>query len=488
MTTQPDQTTNKQRLDFTWQHGCAGLLALLTIVITAFASQFSRMIGDDYLYPARVAREGVWATVAYWYNNWSGNYSAYVVQSVLTLFDPSVLGWLLGLTLLGWWGGSWWLFYEIARRIGWQRPRLTSLLFGSILTATVIDGLFNIYDTLYWASGSIAHVLPLVGLVYFAAFVSWFARRQPSKGATVLAVGLTIPYLFFVAGFSSPSTAHLIVALFLLIVALWRLGSKPEQRAAFPVLIAALLTALGALVIIMIAPGTVIRQTYFPSSPGVLEIVKLTVLYTLEFLAAETAVLAPASILLTLLIAGWAGYRLHPGSVFGLWRYRYRLMGAISLAGLALIASAFSTGAYAMSSYLPARANTTPAFTLILAISACGYIMGASLRRRLRPNAHWQNRLYGGAVVVFMILGPGLALVNSVDQAAKMAAFNHDWYTIHGQLRAAQARGEQDVVVSRFSFDLAYVAVNIPLTENPNDQTNRDLASYYGFRSVIAPP
>jgi len=456
------------------------VLYVLPVLITMFNASLTRLVGDDYSYAIIAEREGVWGAVDYWYNAWTGNYSSSFLQTAATLLDPAALGWLMSLTIIVIWFGTWWLAFEVALLLGWERPRLLSFVTGTVLTVTLIDGLPNIYDTLYWAAGGIAHVVPLAGVVNFLAFVLFLTRQRPSMLQTAAAAVLTVPYILVVAGFSPASTAHFIVLLVILAGLCLRFADAQRRRAALPLLIAGLVAAGVALLIISAAPGTDIRQSRFPPSPDLLSFVSMTVEYTLAAIIGEFVLIAPASLLVMFVLARWVGYRFHSGDGTFTHQNRWRLFGGVIFTGLLLIAASFSTGAYAMSTFLPFRGFTTPVYTIVIVVAACGYITGVLARRRPRR----PGRLLMVIFAIILLLGPGLVLYSSVRQSANMIAFNQDWYAIQQELQAAAARGDSEAQVSDFDFDLGQVAVKIPLNDDPDTGTNRDLARYYGLERV----
>jgi branched-subunit amino acid transport protein AzlD len=456
------------------------VLFVLPVLITVFNASLTRLVGDDYSYAIIAEREGVWGAVDYWYNAWTGNYSSSFLQTAATLVDPAALGWLMSLTIIVVWLGTWWLAFEVALMLDWERPRLLSFGVGTIVTVTLIDGLPNIYDTLYWAAGGIAHVVPLAGVISFFAFVPFLTRQRPSMLQTAAAVVLTGPYILVVAGFSPASTAHLTVLLVVLIVLCLRFADAQQRRVALPLLIAALLAAGVALLIISAAPGTDIRQSRFPPSPDLLKFVSMTVEYTLVAIIGEFTLIAPASLLVMFTLARSVGYRFHSGDGMFTYRNRWWLFGGVIFTGGLLIAASFSTGAYAMSTFLPHRAFTTPVYTIVVVVAACGYITGVLARRRPRQT----GRVLVVIFVLVVLLGPGLVLYSSLRQSVNMLAFNRDWYAIQQDLQAAAERGDAEAQISDFDFDLGQVAVDVPLDNDPDTGTNRDLARYYGLERV----
>lgn len=479
-------TTHNHRLERLAYIAIVGLFTL-PILITAFNARYSRMVADDYPRVNIAQSEGVWGTVVYYYNNWSGNYSSSLLHGAATLAGPSALGWMITIMIAVWWFGVWWLAYEVARRMQWPSPRWTSLFVSSLIFVTVIDGLPNIYDTLYWSAGAVAHVTPLIGVTYYFAFLLFFARVQPKSVFVIIASLLVMPYIFWVGGYSVPSTAHFITLTVFSIVLFWRFAEVAERRVALPILMVGLVTAFIAIVVIASSPGTDVRQSRFPPTPGLTGLVQQTALYTAGFVSAELVILAPFSLLLTLCSMGWLGYQMHQGSRAVVRRYRWVLMGGVLVAGILLIAAAFSTGAYAMSTYLASRANTTPVFTLTVVVAIIGYVMGATLRGAGQGAISRQkaNPMLVLGFVVLIGLGPVATLLDGLTESTNMAMFKNDWERIHQELLDAAARGETDVVVDGPRFDLGQVAVNSPFRTGGDLPQNPDLLEYYGLESVV---
>ncbi|RMG89429.1 MAG: hypothetical protein D6712_01700 [Chloroflexi bacterium] len=180
------------------------------------------------------------------------------------------------------------------------------------------------------------------------------------------------------------------------------------------------------------------------------------------------------------------GYQLYAGDGVALRRRRWQIIGALLLFGAVLIAAPIASAAYAMSRYLPARANTTPLYTLVLVMAACAYVAGAALRRKHPPS--WRiSRPLLALLAALMVLGLVQTLLNSLRQMDNMRTFNREWYAIHTQLQAAVARGEAEVTVTPFTFDLGNMIQGAPPQDpfHPQVRTYGNLAQYYDLTRVI---
>lgn len=467
-----------------WRQTGLVLCFLIPILVYAYNAHFTRFFQDDFEYALALAQKGFWGSFEYYYNTWTGNYSATFVQQLFALPSPQFPGVMLALLLLAWWGGSVWLMYEIVLLLQLPRPRFLAIFGGSMVLATTIDGLLLPYQSLYWLAGAASHVIPIVFLLFSLAALGFVARRTP-PGRIPIGLTLVTPvFIFIAAGFSTPSSAHMLTLFGLILIGSWRYATADRRRTVWPMLVLAMVVVVVAMIVIAIAPGTAVRQTKFPEPASLPTIARVTLFYSIHAIIAIIG-RSPFTVLVTLVLSGTIGFLYHPTSGARTQQHKWRYLGGVIGVGFVLIMACFSTGVYAMSNYLPPRALTTPVLTFVMMVAGVGYIIGVDVRRTYQHSLA-ERAIVLAIVAVLLVLGPIRLAVQELAFSSDMVTFAQEWDAMDKQLTEAAANGEREVVVAKFTMDLGDLALNAPLGEHPDWYANRTYARYYGVDTVIA--
>jgi hypothetical protein len=184
---------------------------LLALLPFAGLMAFAQPAIDDYDNAATVARLGRWGAQWYWYTHWSGRF---VAIGVSTLANPLSYGPRPGVEPTGLWalrgmllllGGALLLATQQVLRavqlvLAGAGPRPTRRGSGALALAVVVlalNALSEPFSLLYWYSGAVNYVLPLVLTLGFAAAAlralglppGAAGRRAWSLAATMCLVG-----------------------------------------------------------------------------------------------------------------------------------------------------------------------------------------------------------------------------------------------------------------------------------------------------------
>ncbi len=164
-------------------------LALLVIAVTAFPylvlSHYCVPVADDFLYAAMSRDSGVFGAVKMWYFEFTGRYTSSFIMSLLPIrglnfaiaqFFPAML--LLGLIV-----GLYYCIHAFKFFSRLQAILLTAVIFGVYISTLVSPG-----EVIYWLSGSITYMLPVVVMLFLWGYVV----RVFSSGQQVSAINLAL--------------------------------------------------------------------------------------------------------------------------------------------------------------------------------------------------------------------------------------------------------------------------------------------------------
>lgn len=469
-------------------------VAALSAALLAFAyiGLFTRYMADDYCAAVAVRGDGFLGSQLDWYGGWTGRFSFSFVLAAAESAGPAIVPFLPAAALACWLPGAVWSAYRVALLVRRPRPLLTSLVIGELVVFATINGAHNIAQSLYWQSGMLTYVPPLVLFtLYVAVACRGLERRLKGRAATpeLLACGL----LAFVAGGFSESYALLQVgALTLALAACYKYAPGALRRAALPPVAAGLSGALLAACVVVLAPGNAVRMGYFPAPPGLIKLSAVS-LYDAAGFIAYTVYLSPLTtvmaVALPALLSFHAG-REHPDLGRGLDRgRRARLLLLPPLIAFALIFLCTVPAVYGTSGFLPERARLIPQFVLVCAAVCWGCLAGIILSERFRARRHVTSRAPAAAVLILLLLPPLAAARRTLALAAGARAAAAAWDEMDRDLRAAGGRGDTDVTaapVEDMEKRLGAARNELQIERDAGNVKNRCVASYYGIKSVRA--
>lgn len=189
----------RTRLKQLFYHYCFQLAAgacLLPFVALAF---YSHPALDDFSIGAQLRTESVVAYTASIYVRSSGRYASSLGSVTIQYFGqhPASYQWLVLAGLLGLVGS---LYLAAAAVVPAGYARLAGRI-GSVLLVAALLNFPKPADTIYWLTGEVAYLYPVILLALLVALLAWLAARPGASGrwlAWVAAVSLAA----FIPGFS----------------------------------------------------------------------------------------------------------------------------------------------------------------------------------------------------------------------------------------------------------------------------------------------
>src|ERR1051325_2197920 len=264
-----------------------GLLLPPSIVIGLYmySGSFNRMLGDDYCAIHIGRRLGLLRSVWYWYRSWHGGFSASMADWLLSFLGPKALPFQTIIFL-----SAWIVFATIAANNvlhfrGYSYSNLfVALLLAIFLVSTTLSISPDLPQSLFWWGGARGYLTPPILFMLYLALYFFFLTLPLTDAKKILGLIISFGLAFFIGGFSETFTPVMVV-LFAALVGIHLLArSFSAKDPSLLFLIVGFLGALLALFVMVLAPGNTIRQAFFPASPDILTVLRISFTGYLAFL------------------------------------------------------------------------------------------------------------------------------------------------------------------------------------------------------------
>lgn len=372
-------------MGFLLRHARAAIAALALIPLAAHAwmGSYSRFVSDDFSSAALAARLGVWGAAVDWYMNWTGRFSANLVDSLTGALGQKALGWQVLIVLLLWTAALGLVFSRLLPRGRSQAAWPAPIFMASILLTAAFQVTPDLPQSLYWAQGMHSLALPMTLGTFLGAILLKICGQDAGSGAAprIAAAGL----LAFLAGGFGETYVSLQTLLLALSLAYTLLFSPPRKRGRMALALGVCLAAsLLAMLIILLSPGNAARQAHFPPTPSLPAMLAISLQAFLAYLgrifSSAWKIWQLAVLFISALLAG-SGFLFGQVSDTGkkVKGSGVRLAFAAALT-LALMYACFVPSAYGMSTTPPDRTLFIPTVILAAGMAAGGYMVGAGWR------------------------------------------------------------------------------------------------------------
>jgi hypothetical protein len=479
----------------------------------AYVGSFGRFVSDDYCTAGVLRSYGFFGAAKYWFLRWNGRFSFIFAIDLAHLIGPKIVSFLPILVLSYWVAALTWAISQVITRSFGALRILSSALLAEIIIFGALATSASIFQSLYWQTGVLTYVLPLLFATTYAGLLSkiTFADESPGLGLMVLGGCLT----FIAAGFSESFAASQCLGLLLAFILSLAAGQdnlfgRNTRTFLFIGLVGA---ALGA-GLVLVAPGNDARMAEAiavgltsPPSRTWIALVKSSMLFGLDALKIAcqpwrfvgTAACVPAILAFTI-----------PGEDEKLGQINFRIeqvakrLALGSLIGLTMIMGSFIPTAYVTaylqdSYYPPGRLFIIPQFFFYCWVVLESYWAGMAARdlRRSRISSSRVPSRPGYLVWLF-----GIACVGSFVVAASsvrntwaveptVRKFASAWDEQDQKIREAKRRGLKSLRVeplpstSSNRSNPRYFGLRLNDTVSSN-WVNQCVADYYGVDSIVA--
>lgn len=467
---------------------CAALLA------HAYVGLYSRYWYDDFNTAAVLRDRGLLGSQHYWYMNWSGRFSFHLAVNLFESAGPWVVSLLPLAALSVWVAVTVWAAYEGASLLGLQGRARVALLSALLLVYATVESTADVVQSLYWQTGMLTYLAPLIFFTANAGLVASSVRSEPVRAAP-WRVGLCALLALVAGGFSEVSAVLQVGGFSLLLTASLAGVRGLRSRGTRALILAGFVGALAALLLVALAPGNALRQGLGPAPGALLWAVESSCRYALYFFEQHTrrwrgtALLSFALPACLALAAGASrlGQSIEtPGA-----RRLLRLLALGTAAGFALIVLCFIPGFYAQSEALPRRAQIIPKFVLVCLNIYWGALAGLALLKATRGRKALPRTLLAGwcAVAALLFVSPAASARRTFALGARAREYAERWDEADRQIRAAAAAGAREVTaraVEGGEWELGFGRPELRLSRDPSAPQNVAAARYYGLDSVKA--
>jgi hypothetical protein len=215
------------------------LCIILALPLATYASvgAYARYTADDYCWAGVLRTEGFWQAQMLWYTGYSPRYAFTFLVNAAELAGPAIVPFLPTLAILVWVGVLAWMFRQLDVRLGLISDQVAALLLAELIALAALATAPDLAQSLYWQTGMLTYLLPLV---LMTAFVGWVARavRLGLSGPIQWLISLAITYV--AGGLSETYLIPQNVALTLAVLVALVFRRDRSARCALPLLVAGL--------------------------------------------------------------------------------------------------------------------------------------------------------------------------------------------------------------------------------------------------------
>ena len=455
----------------------------IPLLLHGYNGLFSRYLADDFCTAGYYKTQGFIASMQFWRLTWSGRYSFYFLINSAHFIGQWITPYLTLIVITIWLYILFVLFRQVFRIIGISYVVLPIILLAGIVLYSTLDGTPDLYQSLYWQTGLLTYVVPLLFLTGYGAIAlnRISSNTQTSWGGLGLSAGIT----FVAGGFSETYVTLQVVAVlaFLTTVSIFLKGEA--RRSVILFLSAGLFGAIISMILVITAPGNFARLSFMPEPLTFTEVVYLALRDTFMF-SKLSFYNNPLSSIIALLVPGLLVFYLplrqnRKESFVSIKRDKViPFLIGIPIMAYIFIAGTIAPSYYATGVYPVERALITSQFVLIIAFTSWSLLVGIFLRRYFMNDA-LHSPIIMLLIVVLLISGAYHSSQKTLSGLPEGQIYANLWDARDDNIRQEVALGAQEISAA----SLPHISPGLAeLSADPNDWINRCLASYYGLSNV----
>jgi hypothetical protein len=466
---------------------------LICLAAYAYIGSFMRLSGDDYCYAAHLGQGSFWQAQVNSYlevSTYNANrFSLTLFSGLAGLFHPVVNGVLPGIVIVLWLVGLVFALRMVFQSLRLQVPLWLCLLLALFIEFITLYQAPDIGQSLYWRSGMLPYMLPIVGNTYLFAILlrSWNKDSQP--WSTVMGVFLLA---FISGGFSEVGLFFQMswLGLMWLVTRIVDHRTNAQASGKTMIFLVTMSATVLALVLLVLSPTNQIRRGLDSSTPGLLQFLEIVGLYTVKFFARSfrdqplpTIYSVVVAALFGMVVLFPLGVRLKPATSLK------RILLWVVIFGLSyfvLIAVSSVPFAYIQSAEPEPRAQIVARFVMTLSLAFSGIVIGLYLAAKAQKQRDLSARVIQLAVVLVLVAAafyPVRAAWQVYQGAPKYQKWAYFWDMRDNDIRTARAQGLVDVQVIEIDHIINRVG---DLAPDPGYWYNICAAAYYQVDSIRA--
>ena len=454
---------------------CPGIVLLLY----GYLGTYARLIADDFCSFYYSQRLGTLRYVWHEYLTWGGRYSAFTVDSLIAYIGTEGLPYFPVTVLVIWVITSSFTFHTLLQGETGQRPGiLFSLALGIITIFVILAVSPRPQDTLYWWNGMRTYMPALLVATFHVGFLYWAVQNLTTRKAILLG-SIASFFIALVNGGGNESFSAILILFFAGVMAfmLWTKQVRFRDPLFF-FLAAAILGDALALLIMLVSPGTEVRQVFFPPPPPIPRIFMIAaggyLDYLIDLLRSPQRISALFAIVLTFI---WVGTTSSKKLSNGYW-----ILLPIA-AGILLSYASLLPVIYATSELPPPRTLIIFSFILVASVLYAGLMAGKWLSGRNMGSARFRWGLLA-CVGVSVVVSTAINAKALYDSRDIYRSFAQRWDRANAQILQAKNNGEESVTIPALNV---WTGPGGDPTDNPRYWVTACTSRYYDFQ-VFGPP
>jgi hypothetical protein len=458
-----------------------GLIAVVPILLHAYAGTFSRMMADDFCSSAIADTLGPFKLVETWYLTWTGTYTNALIKGTIGIFDPSIIS-LLTPLLLGLWFVELFALFRLVFQ--WRRLRhstLFALLTAAALITVTTAGSPAFPQSLYWMAASIPYTLPLILFTFYLLLIMRTGiSESPHRIIAALAGGILC---LVSGGLAETWSAIQLTAAVVVLAGVESFAPHAFKRRTRPLAIAGVVGAAIALLILVTAPGGQGRAELFGGVNSPVELMANAVIHAAALAVSSIIGFAPLGALSALLLGGLIALREDVAVIGRDLRWMLSRLVAIII-GIGLVFTCFTVvGFYGTGQVPPARTYIIPQYALVIGLFFLGHLLGTRLRQAQSLSA---ARLRGLAALTMAVVLTAAAAesLRVRDHLPLIQQFALNWDARHMQIQSAVATGTRELVLEPAKLPYEVLIGLDPIGADPEHWANGCAADYYGLEAI----
>ena len=455
------------------------VFSAIVLYFVVKTSNFVRLYGDDYCTTAMLHKLGYLQAQIYWYNTWSGRYAYNLLvhfSELFSLHSVKILPILLfTLTALSF---AWALRQIFGKGLG----TFVSLDVGLCLASLMVVNSPNIYQTLYWQTGSLTYLVPFIFLNIVAGMIIKIYREN--KKINNYSLLLIFFLTFFAGGFNESYVAlqlTMLAAFVLIVTLLWR------KRQPIICGMTAIAGSLLSLVVMVIAPGNKVRQAQLPKPLPLTSVIAETIKGTVGYVGSvfrDHAYLF--ALILVFLIGFYFIIKLNKKIKTISLRCAILTSTLLLVTGFVSIGSVYAPGLYALSENPPDRTLFLVQYPLLICALSIGMVLGVYAKNINKPNYRELSKGIANiaGICMFAIL---VFLAHTAIGSGRSTFANVKQYSVQWDLQSAAI--SKQLTSNERNLKITWIP---PIGDLPDPQrtdngwVNVCMSDYFGVNSVTA--
>lgn len=463
----------------------ASLAILLPLIIYAFMGIFSRYQADDYCLAWNGTARTFLRAQTTWYKTDSSRFAATFIFTLSDKLGRWTVQALPAFVLTLWLTGCTWLIHLIQKKLKLAFPFITSFFLAELLVYFVLLLVPNLYQILYWRSGMVVYLLPLVLLTYLAIFL--LSQASKTSNWRYLAAPLALILFFFNGGFSETIATIQVGMLGLTIISLILLKKVFNRKWAIFLLTCALVGSLLAIAMLFFSPATRMRQGLIGAAPGLVDLVRMSLSNAFVFLYITLGDKAFQLVILMLaaMLAGYTWYSIQ------MEESNLKVTNLVSTLFITpiitylLVVCVCAPFAYGESTYPEARVLLNATVFMVGMVMVEGLIMGISLgllHQRSREDVSMGLKSASLLLLLVVSLFPLYSTRKVINVMPTFMQRAEAWDNRDVQIRLQAEQGQKNITVTGFD---SYAGL-LEISPTSSNWVNGCAALYYGVRTITA--